>query len=43
MFFYSKVVIYKPKHMHSKFEEKELVFDGEAKTSDLKQWVNDNV
>ena len=44
LLFSSKVVIYRPKVFHNKFEDAELKYDGKDTTLySLKSWVNDNM
>lgn len=39
--FFSEIVIYRPKKFQSKFEDKEVAFDGDVKEYKVKAWLED--
>ena len=43
LWFFSDVVIFQPKILQNKFEEKELKYDGDAVLHKVKSWVTDNM
>lgn len=37
------IVLFRPKHLHNRFEDGELKYGGEATLAKIKKWINDNV
>jgi protein disulfide isomerase family A protein 3 len=42
LYFRDAVVLFRPKHLHNKFEPNAVEYEGPGKKEDIESWINKN-